>query len=161
MEYPALYRKRIIPDECVLLKDDQVLLYENGLLITKWNALRPKKDLHHGYSCCFLDDGYKISKFYDREGNLLCHYCDIIDHAYRASDNALVMTDLLADVIVYPDGKVKVVDLDELADVLDSGKLSPAQVGKCLRSLSHLLSLIYAGRLGELTAPIEKFEQQQ
>ena len=160
MEYPVLYRKRIIPDECILLKDDLILSYENDILITKWNALKPKKDLHHGYSCCFFKDGYKISKFYDKNGNLLCYYCDIIDHEFREADNSIVMTDLLADVIVHPDGFVKVVDLDELAEVLENGGLNLAQISKCLRSLNQLLELIYAGRFGELTAYIEAYEQE-
>lgn len=43
MDYPMLYRKRIIPNECVLLKDDLVLSWDEERIVTKWNALKPKK----------------------------------------------------------------------------------------------------------------------
>ena len=86
MNYPILYRKRIIPDECVLLKDDEILFYEDHILVTKWNTLKPKKDLDHGFSCYFFDEGYKISKFYDREHRLLYYYCDIIDSEMRPEE---------------------------------------------------------------------------
>lgn len=38
-----LYRKRIIPDECVLLKDDMILSCDEDHIITSWRALHPKK----------------------------------------------------------------------------------------------------------------------
>ena len=43
-----LYRKRLIPEECIELKDDILLYRDNELIITKWNTLHPKKTLHHG-----------------------------------------------------------------------------------------------------------------
>lgn len=39
----TLYRKRIIPDECILLKDDLILSCDEEHIITTWKALRPKK----------------------------------------------------------------------------------------------------------------------
>ena len=114
-----LFRKRIIPNECILLKDDIILSANDEFIITKWNALKPKKDLHHGYSCFFLKEGFKISKFYREDNSLMCWYCDIVDYSYDETEHALTATDLLADVIVEPDGFVKVVDLDELADMLE------------------------------------------
>ena len=53
----SLYRKRIIPDECILLKNDHIVSFENNRLVTTWSALHPKKDLHHGISCYFLEHG--------------------------------------------------------------------------------------------------------
>lgn len=105
-----LYRKRIIPDECILLEEDVILYHDQEVIITKWNTIRPKKTLHHGYSCYFLERGYKVSKFYDHDGNLISWYCDIIKTDYDPEENAYTFTDLLIDVIVYPDGFVRVVD---------------------------------------------------
>lgn len=158
MDYPTLYRKRIIPDECILLKDDIVLSYENDILITKWNALKPKKDLHHGYSCYFFKEGYKISKFYKEDNSLLYYYCDIIDYDKNDADNSIVVTDLLADVIIYPDNFVKVVDLDELATALNDGGIQVEQIKKALLSLNNLLELIYAGQLPKLISCLKEFE---
>lgn len=43
MTSPILYRKRLIPNECILLKDDILLYRDEEILITKWNTIRPKK----------------------------------------------------------------------------------------------------------------------
>ena len=61
---PKLYRKRIIPNECIHLKEDIIIFQDESLIITKWNALKPKKELHHGFSCYFLKEGYKVSSFF-------------------------------------------------------------------------------------------------
>ena len=158
MNYPLLYRKRIIPNECILLKDDEILMWDDNIIVTRWKALKPKKDLHHGYSCYFLKEGYKVSKFYRQDNTLMYYYCDIITHEYHASENKLVVTDLLADVIIYPDGFVKVVDLDEMVPALECGGISMNELKKALLSCNALLSLIYDGKLPELTKHIESFE---
>ena len=51
MDYPVLYRKRLIPEECIPLKDDIILYMDDEVIVTKWNTLKPRKDFHHGYSC--------------------------------------------------------------------------------------------------------------
>ena len=71
MPHPTLYRKRIMPDECIHLKDDVIIKCTEDIIITKWNALKPKKDLHHGYSCYFLKEGFKVSKFLREDDSLL------------------------------------------------------------------------------------------
>lgn len=153
-----LYRKRIIPDECLLLDQDVVLHQDPEVIVTRWNTIHPKKTLHHGYSCYFIDRGFKVSKFYDHDGNLISWYCDIISHTYDAATNTYVFTDLLADVIVYPDGFVRVVDLDELADALRDGLITSEQMQLALRRLDKLLSLIYKGAFPKLQKYIEDYE---
>lgn len=161
MKVPVLYRKRLIPDECIELKDDEILLCNEDRIVTRWKTLKPRRDLDHGYSCYFLKEGYKVSKFYAADNTLLYYYCDIIRYDYFPEDNKLVFTDLLADVIIYPDGFVKVVDLDEIVPALESGSLSVEQLKKALLSCNALLTLIYNGRLPELTSHIEAFEQDR
>lgn len=155
MTYPTLYRRRIIPDECVLLKDDIIMSCNEEKIITTWNALRPKKDLHHGASCYFLKEGYKVSKFCREDNSLLYWYCDIVDYDYDPANNRLIATDLLADVIIYPDGFVKVVDLDELVTALESRSISLDTLKSSLNKLDRLLKIIYAGELSSLTAQIQ------
>ena len=83
MAGPILYRKRLIPEECILLKDDVVLYRDEDVIVTAWHSLKPRKDLHHGYSCYYLKEGFKVSKFYQEDGSLLYWYCDIVDYAYE------------------------------------------------------------------------------
>lgn len=158
MKSPLIYRKRLIPKECILLKDDILLYRDEEILITRWNTIRPKKDLHHGMSCYFLKKGIKVSKFCDADGNLICWYCDIISHSWDPDSDTYVFTDLLADVLVYPDGFVKVLDLDELADATAEGLLTEAQLEKSLRRTNWLLNMIYDGRFGELQKHIIQYE---
>ena len=40
-----LYRKRIIPQECILLENDEILYLDQEVIITKWNTIHPKKTL--------------------------------------------------------------------------------------------------------------------
>ncbi len=145
-----LYRKRIIPDECLLLGDDIILYADKEVILTKWNTIRPKKTLSHGYSCYFMERGYKVSKFYDHEDRLISWYCDIVTYDYNKTENSYTFTDLLVDVIVYPDGFVRVVDLDELADAMRDGLITETQAQRALRQTNKLLSVIYKGAFGKL-----------
>ena len=153
-----LYRRRFIPDECIPLPDDVILRYENGLLVTAWKTIRPKKELSHGYSCYYLNEGYKVSKFYRADHTLLYYYCDIISPDYEENTNTLTVTDLLLDAVVYPDGFVKVTDLDELVCAQNKGMLTLDQFKEALLILDRLLKRIYAGEMNVLLAPINSFD---
>ncbi len=160
MNKPLLYRKRIIPMECILLKDDEILYFDENNIVTRWNTLRPKKLLHHGLSCYYLSEGFKVSKFYKEDGTLLYWYCDIINYEYDAEKNSYVFKDLLADVLIYPNGTVQVVDVDEIADALEEGTLSVEEMIPALRSLDDLLRRIYSGEFSEMQAFIERIEHE-
>ena len=116
------------------------------MLVTSWKTIRPKKEMDHGFSCYYLKEGYKVSRFYRADHSLYCCYCDIISPYYEENTNSLTVTDLLVDVIVAPDGFVKVADVDELVTALNAQLLSLEQLKAALDSLARLLSLIYAGR---------------
>lgn len=158
---PILYRKRLIPEECILLKDDVILYRDDRIIVTSWHSLKPRKDLHHGYSCYYLDKGIKVSKFYRPDNTLLYWYCDIVDYDYSPDTDTYVVTDLLADVIVYPDGFVKVVDLDELVAALENGLLSEELLKKSLLRIDALLKIIYGNSFSALQEPIDSREQAQ
>ena len=150
-----IYRRRIIPSECILLKDDEIIRADDEFVITKWNTLHPKHDFSHGCSCYFLKQGIKVSKFYRADNSLLYWYCDIVDYAFDSAENTLIVTDLLADVIVYPNGCVKVMDLDELADALDRGLISASLMSLCLKRLNSLLTLIYRDKFDRLQSCLD------
>lgn len=155
MEQLKIYRRRMIPDECILLKDDVILEQTDDIIVTKWNTLKPRRDFHHGYSCYFLKSGYKISKFYREDNSLLYWYCDIVDYDYKETEHALIVTDLLADVVLYPDGYVKVLDINELAIALEKNLCPPETVTQALRRLDSLLNMIYDDKFDTLSAKIE------
>ncbi|MCR5283019.1 MAG: YgaC family protein [Lachnospiraceae bacterium] len=213
-----LYRRRLIPKECILLGDDTMISFADDCLITTWSALRPKKNLHHGISAFFFDDGIKVSKFYREDNSLVYWYIDIIradlcfteggkkpeisDAPYDISfDNypvpdqlgasekeailhpietamrlyetkqqskkeedsafspSLIVTDLLADILIYPDGFVKVVDLDEISEALEKGLLTQDCVAATLRIVDQTLRQIYDGSFAEKQGYLERFEK--
>ena len=159
MEQIKLFRKRLIPMECVALTDDEILFADRERIVTRWITLKPKKVLHHGLSCYFLDRGCKVSKFMKEDGSLLYWYCDIVTHTFDKDTGTYVFTDLLADVVIYPDSSVRVIDLDEVGIALKDGLIAKEQCITLLNSLSALLDIIYGGSFGEITNYLESFEQ--
>lgn len=159
MNKPILYRKRIIPEEIVLLDKDEILYADQDYIVTKWNTIKPKKILHHGCSCYYLNEGFKVSKFYREDGSLIYWYCDIISYTHDEADNSYVFTDLLADVLIYPDGEVRVVDVGEIADALTDKTLTIDQMIPALRSLDKLLNIIYSGHFSEIQNQINEIEK--
>lgn len=152
MTISKLYRRRLIPAECILLKDDVILEQNDEFIVTKWNTIHPKPNFSHGCSCYFLQEGIKVSKIYREDGTLVYWYCDIVDFSYDEKEEALTVIDLLADVILYPDGHMEVVDLDELAEAMERGLITKEQMTTCLRNLNHLLSMIYRDKFDRLQA---------
>lgn len=151
-----LYRQRFIPQEKILLKDDIIVSHTEDILITSWKTLNPKTSFSHGASCYFLKEGIKVSKFYRADGTLLYYYCDIIETQYDATDNALTVIDLLADVVIYPDSSFLVLDLDELAQAQEQGLIDIAQMRSALRKLNRLLTAIQSGHFIDFIAPLEQ-----
>lgn len=147
-----LYRKRYIPAGCILLKDDVIVEQTQDYILTTWHTINPKTAFDHGSSCYLLKNGVKISKFYKPDGELLYWYCDIVEYDLNEDQNTLTVIDLLADVIIYPDGRTKVVDLDELADALDQNLITQQQATACLRQLNNLLALLYRDKFDRFQA---------
>jgi len=151
-----LYRQRFIPQEKILLKDDIIVSHTKDFLITSWKTLNPKISFSHGASCVFFKEGIKVSKFYRSDGTLLYYYCDIIETQYDSSENALIVIDLLADIIIYPDFSFHVLDLDELAQAQEQGLIDITQMRNSLYKLNRLLTAIQGGHFNDFIAPLEQ-----
>ena len=159
MEQIRLFRKRFLPSEIVELKDDKILCRSENLIITEWDVLKPRKDIAHGLSAYFTDSGVKVSKIYDEHERLVYWYCDIVD--LEIDGDSYIFTDLLVDVLVYPDGHVEVLDLDEFADISEKNIIDKTTCLKILRRTNALLRRIYAGTFSELTKFIDDIETQK
>lgn len=157
MDYAAirLYRKRFIPEELKLLRDDKILYADDDLIITSWNTLKPRSDFATGVSAYYRKEGFKISRHYGLDGTFTRWYCDIITETTEGND--LIISDLLIDVVIFPDGTVRVVDLDEAADALEQGLITSDMLAQALRSTNKLLGCIHQGRFSELTECMSKY----
>ena len=155
MSRPRLFRRRFIPDENIELKDDMILALEPNLIITSWNVLKPRRDISRGVSAYFIDKGIKVSKVFDNAGQMVYWYCDIIETHYDEKENTYTFNDLLIDVVVYPDGQVEVLDMDEFADAMEQGILSVGTIAHAMRATDDLLDTISAGEFGRYTHYID------
>ena len=149
-DHIKLYRRRFIPDELNLLDNDKIVYFDDDLIITSWNTLKPRSDFAYGVSAYYRKKGFKISYHYGADGTFTRWYCDIITES--KTEDGLIFSDLLIDVVILPDGTVRVVDLDEAADALEQGLITSAMLAAALRSTNNLLTYIHHGRFSELTA---------
>lgn len=154
MTTPALYRKRLIPNECILLKDDIILEMNDDYILTKWSTLKPKKTLHHGESCYYLHKGVKISRFYAKDDSFICWYCDIVSYEWNKEKTSLFATDLLLDILVYPDGSFKMLDMDELAQAHAEKLISDTLLQSSLFIANRLLHEIYDDNFHKIYMPV-------
>jgi predicted RNA-binding protein associated with RNAse of E/G family len=132
---------------------------EPDLIITKWITLHPRNDIARGISAFYLDKGYKISKIYDKYDHVVYWYCDIIQAKKDPDKNTIIIEDLLIDVLLYEDGTVQIVDLDELSDALDQKLITQKEATYALRTLNTLLRTIYDGHFDTLQVPVNQTEQ--
>ena len=150
-----LYRRRFIPSETKPLKDDKILYFDENLIITSWECFNPRPDFATGISVFYRKEGFKISRHFAMDGSFTRWYCDIM--AESVDGNEIILSDLLIDVIIYPNGEIRVVDLDEAADAVEQGLMSKELLVQALRTTNNLLRYIYQGKLEELTHCIMKY----
>ncbi len=158
MDKPMLYRRRFIPEELIHLKDDVILVAESNLIITAWKTLHPRKDISRGVSAFYLDKGFKISKVFNKEDQLVYWYCDIIQVKKDVEKNTVIIEDLLIDLILYEDGGVRIMDLNELADALERRLITQEEATYALRTANSLLQIIYSGQFHTLQDPVNQVE---
>ena len=176
----VLFRRRFIPNELTFLKDDEIIAYNDDLIATRWNSLKPRSDFARGMSTYYRKKGIKISKIIDKDGNFLHWYCDIVtecgeealdvDNRCKLRNGAdefllsggmpgvrpIVYQDLLIDIIVNPNGLIEVADLDELADARKEGLITSEMTDKALYTTKNYLRLLY-DRYGKMDCRDEKF----
>lgn len=143
-----IFRKRFVPMEVVDISKDEVLKKDDEILITKWKAIKPRNDVQGGISFAFLKEGYKISRFFDNNGNFIYWYCDIVDSTVSMDSDGqevFTLTDLLVDVKILPDGKVELLDVGELGEAFEKNIIEKRHVTMALERLDKLLQIVYSG----------------
>lgn len=138
-----IFRKRYIPNEIVDISSDEVVYKDEKLIVTKWVPIKPRNDMARGISYTMLDKGWKISKFFDKNDEFMFWYCDIIEHTYE--NDTYILTDLLVDLKVFPDGSYEVLDLDELEEALQNGIITKEQKEDAINKLNGLIQVVKSG----------------
>ena len=98
---------------------------------------------------CFHADGFSRIEFmpdhenwaltaiYDEEGKIVEWYFDMTKEN-GIDDGRPYIEDLYLDIALFPDGRVVVLDEDELQDALDSGEITVAEFELAYQSLAKL-----------------------
>ena len=156
-----LFRKRHIPEECVLLKNDEILSLDTSGMITAWNVLKPRSDFASGISLFDFDKHWKITRVAKADGSLYHWYCDImkmhISEEKETCTTTYLMEDLLIDIVIEPDGSVHVLDLDEAAEAFEKGLISGADLTLALHAADALLRIIRSGEFAEYQEIINNY----
>ena len=153
----VFYRKRLIPFENVLLDGDTVLFSDEHMMVTKWNTIKPRKDIDHGYSLYLPDEGFKISKFLRSDGSLYKWYCDIVEFYYDKGQNSVTTLDLLLDITINEKGEIHLLDMDELAEAHEKGLISDELMHKALIRADRLLKTAYSGGFKKYTDMLDSY----
>lgn len=156
-----LFRKRHIPEECILLKNDRILSLDDSRLVTAWNVLKPRSDFASGISLFDFEKHWKITRVAKADGSLYHWYCDImnmhISEDSEANTATYLMEDLLIDIVLEPDGSVHVLDLDEAAEAFEKGLISGSDLTLALNAADALLRVIRSGAFEEYQKLIETY----
>jgi predicted RNA-binding protein associated with RNAse of E/G family len=145
MKKPKMFRRRYIPNEIVDISNDNLLFRDEELLVTEWKPIKPRNDISRGVSYTYLNEGLKVSRFYDGKGNFAFWYCDIIEVEYDKENDTYTFNDLLVDIKVQPDGSPSILDISELAEALENDLITKEQAGDALKKMDKLLKMIYEG----------------
>ena len=159
MEQFLIRRVRLIPQESILLKDDIILYRDEEHIITSWDAFNKRPELVRGLSVYYLKEHLKLSKVFHEDGDFHWYF-DIADYRFEEIEDGseLIMTDLLADVAVFRDGRIRVLDLGELADAQEQELIDDRLLKKSLRTLDRLLRELYRDGITRFAAPLEKYQ---
>ena len=81
-----------------------------------------------------------------------------MDYDINVEENTCTTTDLLVDVLVYPDGSSRIIDLDELADAHERGLVDNHTLYEALKRADKLVSDIYAGKFNKYRELVDYLE---
>lgn len=88
----------------------------------------------------FVKKGFTVSKVFRRSGEFLYYYCDVMEMR-QIGKLKYVMVDLLFDLIIYPNGRYHLIDVDEFADSIEKGLLKKRQLVYALRTLDRMIRM--------------------
>ncbi len=109
-------------------KNESITVCDNGY---KWLTIMPSSD----YYCItvMMDSDYKIQ----------VSYIDMIDSQGIDEDGVPFFYDCYLDLVVYPDGYVKVDDRDELDEALQNRDISKEQYDRALQTAEKLRQTLF------------------
>ena len=149
-----IFRKRLMPPELTHLESDRIIFSNSSYVITEWQTLKPRLDFATGVSYYFLEENYKLSEMYSKNGEFLYYYCDIVKYE-EISLKQLIYIDLLVDVVVYADFTYKILDLDELVECHKNEGIETEDLLLAIQATHDFLRIVHSGDIGQIFQKIE------
>ena len=103
--------------------DTKIKVLDNGY---KWLSIMPE----HNYYC--------ITVMMDGDYNIKVTYIDMIDAQGMDEDGTPYFFDCYLDLVIYPDGNIKVDDRDELDAALSEGDITEEQYNRAVQTADKL-----------------------
>lgn len=97
----------------------------------------------------YKDRWYDVGKFYDRSRNWIGYYCDIIKPVDKLLDNpsrTVTLTDLYLDLWIWPDGRLVVLDEEELERGLEQHCISSSLAKRARTEIASLIRRAQSGK---------------
>lgn len=113
------------------VSDKQIWQYNNQDVVVCDNG-------YHWLTIMPQDAFYCITVMMDEQYQMKVCYIDLIDTQGYDDDNVPYFYDLYLDLVVYPDGKIIVDDMDELQEALKSGDITKQQYNQALTTAQQL-----------------------
>lgn len=148
------YRKRYVPNEIVDISNDNIKKSTKYSLITSWVPIKPREDFDRGISYYDISNGWKISKVYLGE-KFIYYYCDIINTSKVCKDE-YIFTDLLVDIVIYPDARIKILDMDELIEAYENNIIDKKTLHEAIFKLENLIKNITNKGIEKIVKEIEQ-----
>lgn len=140
---------RVFPGILREARSDRLMI-ESPVLVSHPIRLSGKVIADRGYlAIWFIYKGkwYDVGKFYDRARNWVGYYCDIVKPVSRllsSRSRTTMLTDLLLDLWITPEGKHFLLDEDELENALKRGYISKSLARETRRQMSSLIQILQA-----------------
>jgi predicted RNA-binding protein associated with RNAse of E/G family len=93
----------------------------------------------------FTNQWFDILEFYDTDDRFLGYYSDIATPMEK-KDGAYYLHDLVLDLWIYPEGRLKELDWDEFDQAVQRGQISLAHQQKAVETLRWLVAEARSGR---------------
>jgi uncharacterized protein len=139
MTAPRQVRKtKLHPQREVDLTGDTLLYQDQELQVTAWIAPEHHPNqVKYALTFTLFNQAIQIHSKHDAQGQRLYWYCDLLEVSQVAE--TWLLTDLILDVVVYPDYSTRVLDLAEMGEALEENGITPLQAAQALKLAEKVL----------------------
>lgn len=145
MKINCLLKHKLVPQGTVDITNDKILFFDGNFLVTQWKPENSNMNISSAISLVSIKDGYQISKKFDSNNKFVYWYCDIVKTKWTKETSCLEITDLIIDLVVFPNYQVNCIDLDELTDAKEKGLISSMDFNWAKESSLKLLQKVIEG----------------